>query len=78
MRAGGTTSIDVTNTGIDKAYGTRWLMAHRRVGQRDHVLRRQIAGRRHVDAAISTDIDCICVSDPYDSALAVEAIVKVT
>ena len=79
VRAGGTTSIDVTNTGIDKAYGMRKLMQLTGASAADILFfgdKLENGGNDH--AVIGTGIDCIAVRDPSDTALAIEAIVKVT
>ena len=79
VRTGGTTSIDVTNTGIDKAYGLRRLMAITGALASEILFfgdKLEDGGNDH--AVIGTGIDCIAVSDPHDTAVAVEAIVKVT
>ena len=79
VRAGGTTSIDVTNTGIDKAYGMRRLMALTGASAGEILFfgdKLEDGGNDH--AVIGTGIDCIAVGDPHDTAVAVEAIVKVT
>jgi phosphomannomutase len=76
VRLGGTTSIDVTRTGIDKAYGIRKL--------RD-VLRVPIAEMLYVGDALfpggndyparEAGADCIAVRDPEDTKRVIETIV---
>ena len=79
VRAGGTTSIDVTATGIDKAYGMRKLMALTGASAGEILFfgdKLEEGGNDH--PVIGVGIDCIAVRDPSDTALAIEAIVRVS
>ena len=68
-----------TKAGVDKAYGMRKLMQLTGASA-DEILffgdKLEAGGNDH--AVIGTGIDCIAVRDPSDTAVGVEAIVKVT
>ena len=79
VHVGGTTSVDVTNTGIDKAYGMRKLMAA--VGlTSDEILffGDQLSEGGNDYPVKSVGIDTISVRDWEETALAVQAIVEVS
>jgi phosphomannomutase len=68
VRSGGTTSIDVTRRGIDKAYGVRRLMAQTSLGPADLTFygdRLDAGGNDYPVRALG--IECIEVSDPDDT-----------
>lgn len=78
VRAAGTTSIDVTKPGIDKAYGMEKLLVTHG-WQNDDVL---FLGDKIVEggndyAVYKMGIDCISVRNWEDTAYAVEGIIKV-
>ena len=78
VRAGGTTSIDVTRHGIDKAYGMRKLMEVLDLSPTDIAFfgdQLEIGGNDY--AVKSAGIDTIAVRDPIDTQLALEAILMV-
>jgi phosphomannomutase len=78
VRAGGTTSIDVTRHGIDKAYGMRKLMEVLHLTSRDIVYFGDQLGEGGNDFAVkSVGIDAIAVRDSIDTELALAAIVAV-
>lgn len=79
VHVGGTTSVDVTNTGIDKAYGMNKLMAA--VGlTSDEILffGDQLDEGGNDYPVKSTGIDTISVSGWEDTALAIHAIIEVS
>ena len=79
VRAGGTTSIDVTCKGIDKAYGMRRLITLLAVAPADILFfgdQLEEGGNDH--PVKSVEIDTIAVRDPQDTALALEAILAVS
>ena len=79
VRIGGTTSIDVTDKGIDKAFGMRKLMQALHLDTTDVLFIGDQLGEGGNDAPVkSIGIDCIGVRDWQDTALVVEAIVGVT
>lgn len=77
VRAGGTTTIDITRLGIDKAYGMEKLMAELEVGK-DEILfvgdKLDEGGNDYPVKAMG--IDCIAVEGWEDTALVIEAIIK--
>lgn len=78
VRSGGTTSIDVTKLGIDKAYGMGKLMEILDISKNDILFlgdRLNEGGNDYPVKAMG--IDSLEVSDWHDTALAVEAIVHV-
>ena len=79
VHVGGTTSVDVTNTGIDKAYGMRRLMAALGLTS-DEILffgdQLDEGGNDH--PVKSVGIDTISVRGWEDTALAVRAIIEVS
>jgi HAD superfamily hydrolase (TIGR01484 family) len=76
VKVGGLTSIDVTRTGIDKAYGMRKLMDHLEL-DKDEILfigdRLKEGGNDFPVKAMG--IDSIEISDWHQTAIAVEAII---
>lgn len=79
VRAAGTTSIDVTSPGIDKAYGMKKLMELLGIS-RDEIFfigdRLNEGGNDYPVKAMG--IDCMEISHWQETALAVEAMVQVT
>lgn len=78
VRAGGTTSVDITRRGIDKAYGMRKLMGMLHVQSHDVVYfgdQLQIGGNDY--AVKSIGIDTISVRDSIDTEVALAAILTV-
>lgn len=79
VRVGGSTSIDVTKHGIDKAYGIKKLIGLLDVEKEDIIFvgdRLEEGGNDHPVKAMG--IDCLKVSRWQDTALAIEAILEVT
>lgn len=76
VRLGGTTSIDVTRPGIDKAYGI-----HKLVGELHIPIARMLyvgdaifpGGNDY--AALQAGVDCIAVRDPEDTKRVIETII---
>jgi len=79
VRVGGTTSIDVTRIGIDKAYGMRKLMAELKI-EKEEILfigdRLEEGGNDYPVKAMG--IDCVQVIDYRMTPIVVEGIVKVS
>lgn len=77
VRAGGTTSVDVTKIGVDKAYGMEKLMDVLGIGK-DEVLfvgdKLQEGGNDYPVKAMG--IECIAVEKWQDTALVIETLVK--
>ena len=79
VRAGGTTSIDVTREGIDKAYGMRRLMAALDLTSEDILFFGDKLDEGGNDFPVkSTGIDTIAVGSWEETALALEAIIEVS
>jgi phosphomannomutase len=79
VRTGGTTSIDVTNKGIDKAYGMRKLMATLELTVRDILyFGDQLEPGGNDYAVKAMGIDTITVTGWEQTAVSIEAIVKVS
>jgi phosphomannomutase len=79
VHVGGTTSVDVTESGIDKAYGMRKLMAYLDLSKEDILFfgdKLDDGGNDHPVKAMG--IDTIAVDGWEDTALALEAIIEVT
>jgi phosphomannomutase len=77
IRIGGTTSIDVTRPGIDKAYGMNKLMSELEIGKDDILFigdKLEEGGNDYPVKAMG--IDTIAVEGWQDTALVVEAIIK--
>ena len=78
VRAGGTTSIDITRHGIDKAYGMRKLMGVLDIDLHDIVYfgdQLEVGGNDY--AVKSVGIDTISVRDSIDTEVALSAILTV-
>lgn len=78
VRVGGVTSIDVTKQGIDKAYGISKLMAALNIKKEDILFigdRLQEGGNDY--PVLAAGIDCMEISHSDETALVIEAIVKV-
>lgn len=78
VRVGGTTSIDVTMIGIDKAYGMKKLMGQLEIGKDDILFigdRLEEGGNDYPVKAMG--IDCLQVGDWKDTALVLEGILHV-
>ena len=79
VRAGGSTSIDVTRTGIDKAYGIRRLMEHNSLVPQQLIFygdKLEPGGNDH--AVIATGVVSIAVADPAQTLVSIESIVAAT
>lgn len=79
VRVGGTTSIDVTRIGIDKAYGMRKLMAELNISKEEILFigdRLEEGGNDYPVKAMG--IDCVQVEDYRMTPIVVEGIVKVS
>jgi HAD superfamily hydrolase (TIGR01484 family) len=79
VRVGGTTSIDVTRIGIDKAYGMRKLMAELKIVEGEILYigdRLEEGGNDYPVKAMG--IDCVHVADYRSTPSVVEAIVKLS
>lgn len=77
IRIGGSTSIDITKPGIDKAYGMEKLMATLEIGKDDILFigdKLEEGGNDYPVKAMG--IDTIAVKRWEDTALVVEAIIK--
>jgi phosphomannomutase len=79
VHLGGTTSVDVTAAGIDKAFGMRKLMKVLSLEAEEILFfgdKLDPGGNDHPVKAMG--IDCIAVRDWEDTALAIEAILEVS
>jgi HAD superfamily hydrolase (TIGR01484 family) len=79
VRVGGSTSIDVTKRGIDKAYGIKKLIALLGVKKEELIFvgdRLDEGGNDHPVKAMG--IDCLQVSRWQDTTLVIETILQVT
>lgn len=79
VHVGGTTSVDVTASGIDKAYGMRRLMDALGVSEGEILFfgdKLDLGGNDYPVKAMG--IDTIAVADPDDTLLALQAIIAVT
>ncbi len=77
VRIGGTTSIDVTLPGIDKAYGMEKLMQALEIGKEDILFVGDKLDEGGNDYPVKAmGIDTIAVDGWEDTALVIEAIVK--
>ncbi len=76
VRLGGTTSIDVTRPGIDKAYGIHKLrdVLHIPIEQMLYVGDAIFPGGNDY-AALEAGVDCIAVRDPEDTKRVIETII---
>ncbi|HTC29521.1 MAG TPA: HAD-IIB family hydrolase [Candidatus Acidoferrum sp.] len=79
VRLGGTTSIDVTRPGIDKAYGIHKLrdILHIPIEQMLYVGDAIFPGGNDY-AALQAGVDCIAVRDPEDTKRVVETIIALS
>lgn len=79
VRAAGTTSIDVTKPGIDKAYGMEKLMAHTQTTKNDifYIGDKLLEGGNDYPVK-AMGIDCMEISHWQETALVVEAVLNVT
>lgn len=78
VRTGGSTSIDITKLGIDKAYGIRRLMELVEVGEEEILFvgdRLEEGGNDYPVKAMG--IDSIAVTKWQDTALVIETLVKI-
>lgn len=78
VRVGGSTSIDVTKPGIDKAYGIKKLIELLSVTKKDVLFvgdRLSEGGNDHPVKAMG--VDCLAVSRWQDTALAIQTILEV-
>ena len=79
MRTAGTTSLDITKPGIDKAYGMRKLMEATGV-QKEEILffgdKLEEGGNDYPVKAMG--VDCIAVERWEDTAYALEGIAAIT
>ena len=79
VHVGGTTSVDVTNTGIDKAYGIRKLMAAVGLTSDEILFFGDQLGEGGNDYPVkSVGIDTISVRGWEETALAIQAIIEVS
>ena len=79
VRVGGSTSIDVTKHGIDKAYGIKKLIALLGVAKKELVFvgdRLDKGGNDYPVKAMG--VDCLKVSEWQETALVIETILEVT
>lgn len=79
VRVGGSTSIDVTKHGIDKAYGMRKLIGLLGLTKKELIFvgdRLDDGGNDHPVKAMG--VDCLNVSGWRDTALVIETILEVT
>jgi len=76
VRLGGTTSIDVTRPGIDKAYGIHKLrdVLHIPIEQMLYIGDAIFPGGNDY-AALQAGVDCIAVRDPEDTKRVIETII---
>lgn len=78
VRVGGTTSVDVTIIGVDKAYGMKKLMEQLEIGKSEILFvgdKLEEGGNDYPVKALG--IDCLAVERWEDTALALEAILHV-
>lgn len=76
VRLGGTTSIDVTQPGVDKAYGIRKLRDILGIGINEMIfIGDAIFPGGNDYAAKETGVACIRVKDPHESKRVIEAII---
>jgi phosphomannomutase len=79
VRVGGSTSIDVTKHGIDKAYGIKKLIGLLGIAQEELIFvgdRLEEGGNDHPVKAMG--VDCLNVTGWRDTALVIETILEVT
>lgn len=76
INIGGSTSIDITRQGIDKAYGMRRLAEHANIGFENILFMGDaIFPGGNDDPVRAAGIDVIRVRDPQDTAVAIRAVV---
>jgi len=79
VRVGGSTSIDVTKPGIDKAYGIKKLIKLLAVTKRDVLFVGDRLGDDGNDHPVKAmGVDCLAVSRWQDTALVIQTILGVT
>lgn len=79
VRVGGTTSVDVTKPGIDKAYGMRKLMEKLKISEEEILFFGDKLEEGGNDYPVkSMGIDTIAVKHWEDTALAIETLLKVS
>ncbi len=79
VRVGGSTSIDVTKHGIDKAYGITKLIALLGLTKKDVLFVGDKLGEGGNDNPVEAlGVDCLAVSRWQDTALVIETILSVT
>ena len=79
VRVGGSTSVDVTKPGIDKAYGIKKLIELLAVTKKDVIFvgdRLSAGGNDHPVKAMG--VDCLEVSGWRDTAIVIQTILEVT
>lgn len=79
VRAGGSTTVDITKKGIDKAYGIQKLLDLLSISKRDifFIGDRLIEGGNDYPVKVM-GVDCMAISHWQETALAVEAIIQTT
>ena len=79
VRLGGTTSVDITKIGVDKAYGMKKLMEATGVGKEEILFFGDKLEEGGNDFPVKNlGIDCIAVERWQDTAYALEGIIAVT
>jgi phosphomannomutase len=79
VRVGGSTSIDVTEPGIDKAYGIRKLIELLAVAKEDVIFVGDRLSKGGNDYPVKAmGVDCLAVSRWQDTALVIQTILGVT
>lgn len=79
VRVGGSTSVDVTKQGIDKAYGITKLIALLGVTKKDIIFVGDQLGEGGNDYPVKAiGVDCLAVSRWQDTALLMQTILEVT
>lgn len=77
IRTGGSTSIDVTQKGIDKGYGVMQMEKHLRIDRPDMMFIGDDLGEGGNDfAVIGTGIDVVAVEDPDDTKRLLKKMLK--
>ena len=79
MRLGGTTSVDVTKIGVDKAYGMKKLMEATGVSKDEILFFGDKLEEGSNDYSVKQlGVDCIAVERWQDTAYALEGVLAVT
>ena len=79
VRVGGSTSIDVTKPGIDKAYGVQKLIEVLAITKQDVLFIGDRLGEGGNDYPVKAmGVDCVEVSGPLETALVVRTILEVS